>query len=102
MTEVELGLGDALGKLYVARHFKPEAKARMDTLIRNLREAYRIGIDSLEWMTPATKARAKEKLSLVSAYRRRTYRRPRPTHPTRPTRPTCPTFPLPPTPPPTD
>jgi putative endopeptidase len=63
VTEVELGLGDALGKLYVARHFKPEAKARMDTLIRNLREAYRIGIDSLEWMTPATKARAKDKLS---------------------------------------
>jgi putative endopeptidase len=63
VTEVELGLGDALGKLYVARHFKPEAKARMDTLIRNLRAAYSIGIDSLEWMTPATKARAKEKLS---------------------------------------
>ena len=63
VTEVELGLGDALGKLYVARHFKPEAKARMDSLIRNLRAAYSIGIDSLEWMTPATKARAKEKLS---------------------------------------
>ena len=63
VTEVELGLGDAAGKLYVARHFKPEAKARMDELIRNLREAYRVGIDSLEWMTPATKARAKEKLA---------------------------------------
>ena len=63
VTEVELGLGDALGKLYVARHFKPEAKARMDSLIRNLRAAYSIGIDSLEWMTPTTKARAKEKLS---------------------------------------
>jgi predicted metalloendopeptidase len=63
VTEVELGLGDAAGKLYVARHFKPEAKARMDTLIRNLREAYSIGIDSLEWMTPATKARAKDKLA---------------------------------------
>jgi predicted metalloendopeptidase len=63
VTEVELGLGDAAGKLYVARHFKPEAKARMDSLIRNLREAYSIGIDSLEWMTPATKARAKDKLA---------------------------------------
>jgi len=62
VTEVELGLGDAAGKLYVARHFKPEAKARMDALIRNLREAYSLGIDSLEWMTPATKARAKDKL----------------------------------------
>jgi predicted metalloendopeptidase len=63
VTEVELGLGDAAGKLYVARHFKPEAKARMDEMIRNLREAYRIGIDSLEWMTPATKERAKDKLA---------------------------------------
>jgi predicted metalloendopeptidase len=63
VTTVELGLGDAAGKLYVARHFKPEAKARMDELIRNLREAYRVGIDSLEWMTPATKERAKDKLA---------------------------------------
>ena len=63
VTEVELGLGEAAGKLYVARHFKPEAKARMDSLIRNLREAYSVGIDSLEWMTPATKARAKDKLA---------------------------------------
>ena len=63
VTEVELALGDAAGKLYVARHFKPEAKARMDEMIRNLREAYRIGIDSLEWMTPATKERAKDKLA---------------------------------------
>ena len=63
VTTVELGLGDAAGKLYVARHFQPEAKARMDELIRNLREAYRVGIDSLEWMTPATKERAKDKLA---------------------------------------
>ncbi|MFL5619189.1 MAG: M13 family metallopeptidase [Gemmatimonadaceae bacterium] len=63
VQEVEGGLGEAAGKLYVARNFKPEAKARIDELIRNLREAYRIGIDSLEWMTPATKARAKEKLA---------------------------------------
>ena len=63
VAEVEGALGDAAGKLYVARHFKPDAKARMDELIRNLREAYRVGIDSLEWMTPATKARAKDKLA---------------------------------------
>jgi putative endopeptidase len=63
VTEVEQGIGDAVGKLYVARHYKPEAKARMDELIRNLREAYRVGIDSLEWMTPATRARAQDKLA---------------------------------------
>jgi predicted metalloendopeptidase len=63
VAEVGAGLGEAGGKLYVARYFKPEAKARMDALVRNLREAYRIGIDSLEWMTPETKAQAKEKLA---------------------------------------
>jgi predicted metalloendopeptidase len=66
VQEVQLGLGEPAGKLYVARHFKPEAKARIDALIHNLLDAYRIGIDSLEWMTPATKARAKEKLAQFS------------------------------------
>ncbi|MEO7455686.1 MAG: M13 family metallopeptidase, partial [Gemmatimonadaceae bacterium] len=56
-------LGDATGKLYVERYFKPEAKARMDALVKNLRNAYSVGIDSLDWMSPATKAAAKEKLS---------------------------------------
>jgi predicted metalloendopeptidase len=56
-------LGDAAGKLYVAKYFKPAAKARMDSLVKNLIEAYRVGIDSLAWMSPETKAAAKEKLS---------------------------------------
>ena len=66
VQEVESDIGEAAGKLYVARHFKPEAKARIDELIRNLREAYRIGIDSLDWMTPATRERAKQKLALFT------------------------------------
>ena len=56
-------LGEAAGALYIASYFKPEAKARMDALVKNLIDAYRVGIDSLEWMSPATKARAKEKLA---------------------------------------
>ena len=60
---VEGILGEAVGKLYVERNFKPEAKARMDEMVRNLREAYRVGIDSLEWMSPATKEQAKAKLA---------------------------------------
>jgi putative endopeptidase len=60
---VEGTLGEMLGKVYVERNFKPEAKARMDEMIRNLKQAYAIGIDSLEWMSPATKAQAKEKLA---------------------------------------
>ena len=63
VDEVEGALGEAVGKLYVERNFKPEAKARMDAMIRNLRAAYEVGIDSLEWMSPATKAQAKDKLA---------------------------------------
>jgi putative endopeptidase len=63
VAEVDGGLGEAAGKLYIARNFKPEAKARIDSLIGNLREAYRIGIDSLQWMTPETRTRAKAKLA---------------------------------------
>jgi putative endopeptidase len=56
-------LNDATGKLYVERFFRPEAKARMDALVKNILNAYAVGIDSLEWMSPATKASAKEKLA---------------------------------------
>ena len=52
-----------LGKLYVDRHFKPEAKARMEQLVENLRRAFREGIDGLEWMGPETKKQAQEKLA---------------------------------------
>ena len=44
-------------RLYIERHFKQEAKARMDALIRNLLAAFKVGIDELEWMSPETKAR---------------------------------------------
>ncbi len=63
VDEVERILGEPAGKLYVAQYFKPEAKARMDAMVNNLRLAYKVGIDSLEWMSPATKTQAKEKLS---------------------------------------
>jgi putative endopeptidase len=60
---VEAMLGEAAGKLYVAKHFPPEAKARMQQLVRNLIEAYRQDIQGLDWMSPETKARALEKLA---------------------------------------
>ncbi len=56
-------LGDAVGKLYVEEHFKPEAKARMVELVENLREAYRQGILELDWMGEETKAKAIDKLN---------------------------------------
>ena len=59
---VENLLGDAVGKLYVEQHFPPDAKAQMDELVANLREAYRVSITDLPWMTPETRQRALEKL----------------------------------------
>ena len=56
------GLGDAVGQIYVARHFKPEAKAAMDELVENLRKALRQNIENLDWMGPETKAEAFKKL----------------------------------------
>jgi putative endopeptidase len=63
VTTVESALGEAAGKLYVARHFPPEAKARMLRLVRNLIEAYRQDIQDLEWMSPETRSKALEKLA---------------------------------------
>ena len=62
VSVVESLMGDAVGKLYVERHFPPDAKARMDELVANLREAYRVSINDLEWMTPQTREKALAKL----------------------------------------
>jgi putative endopeptidase len=56
------GLGEAVGKVYVQRHFTPESKAAMDELVANLRKALRINIDKLDWMGAETKAQAYRKL----------------------------------------
>ncbi|NLU83739.1 M13 family metallopeptidase [Rhodococcus sp. HNM0569] len=59
---VETLLGEAVGKLYVEEHFPPDSKVRMQQLVDNLIEAYRRNISDLEWMSPATRTRALEKL----------------------------------------
>jgi predicted metalloendopeptidase len=56
-------MGELLGQLYVEKHFDAAAKARMQELIDNLVEAYRISISELDWMSDATKQQALEKLS---------------------------------------
>lgn len=56
-------LGEIVGKVYVKRHFTPEAKDRMEQLVENLRKAYGSSVDELDWMTPATKEAAKTKLA---------------------------------------
>ncbi len=60
---VEGALGEAVGKLYVERHFPAAAKERMVTLVANLVEAYRQSISTLDWMGPATRERALAKLA---------------------------------------
>ncbi|MSR36836.1 MAG: M13 family peptidase [Gemmatimonadetes bacterium] len=66
VAEVETGIGEALGRLYVERNFPPEAKARMDAFVQNLLAAFRDGIDELAWMSPATKAQARAKLARLT------------------------------------
>ena len=58
-------LGEAVGKLYVHRHFPAEAKARAQAMVRNIIAAFGTRIDRLEWMAPATKAKAKAKLAVM-------------------------------------
>ncbi len=64
---LDQAIGEAVGKLYVERHFKPEAKARMDELVRNLEVAYRQAIDQLDWMSDATRKEAQAKLARFNA-----------------------------------
>ena len=63
VTAVNGLIGEAVGKLYVQRHFKPEAKERMVLLVENLRQAYAERIKQLEWMSPETKEEALKKLA---------------------------------------
>jgi putative endopeptidase len=55
-------MSEALGKLYAAKYFPPEAKAKADALVQNLLKAYAEDIQTLDWMTPATRAKALDKL----------------------------------------
>ncbi|WP_224402075.1 M13 family metallopeptidase [Pseudonocardia sp. ICBG1034] len=59
---VEGALGEAVAKIYVERHFPPRAKERITELVDNIVEAYRRSISTLDWMSPATRERALDKL----------------------------------------
>ena len=59
---IESALGEAVGKIYVERHFPETAKAGMDVLVANLVEAYRQSITALPWMGGQTRSRALQKL----------------------------------------
>jgi putative endopeptidase len=63
VEQVERALGEPIGRLYVAKYFTPDAKARADTLVHNILAAYQVAINELTWMSPATKAQAQQKLA---------------------------------------
>ena len=64
-STVDGAMGEALGELYVARFFPPEAKQRMVEMVNNLKDAFAMRINGASWMSDATKKRAIEKLSTI-------------------------------------
>ncbi len=66
VVAVDAGMGEAVGRVYVAKYFTPEAKATMEGLVGDLKVALAARIQRLDWMTPATKAKALEKLSMLT------------------------------------
>jgi predicted metalloendopeptidase len=63
VATVEGALGEAVGRQYVAQHFPPERKARMEELVKNLLAAYKDSIEHLDWMSPETRTQALDKLA---------------------------------------
>jgi predicted metalloendopeptidase len=55
-------MGEAFGKLYVAKYFPPEAKAKVEKLVANLLKAYEADIQTLPWMSDTTRKKALDKL----------------------------------------
>jgi putative endopeptidase len=66
LGSVNRNLGEVLGKVYVQKHFSPEAKKKINTLVDDLLEAYEARIKGLDWMSPATKKKALRKLSQMN------------------------------------
>jgi putative endopeptidase len=60
---LDAAVGEAIGQVYVARYFPAANKARMESLVAQLMAAYGQSIDHLGWMSEATRAKAREKLS---------------------------------------
>lgn len=63
VSATEGAVGEAIGQVYVDRHFPPQAKTEMDALVENLRKAMALNLDELTWMGPDTKVKAHEKLN---------------------------------------
>ncbi|MEO6800712.1 MAG: M13 family metallopeptidase [Rhodanobacter sp.] len=64
LDSVNDAMGEALGQLYVARYFPPEAKQRAEELVHNIRQALKNRIENLDWMSAETKAKAIDKWNM--------------------------------------
>ena len=62
----DAGLGEALSQVYVAQEFPPSSKQATQQMVKDIEAAMDQDIDTLDWMSPATKVRAKEKLHAVA------------------------------------
>ncbi len=65
IDSTNFALGDAVGRLYVQRYFTPDAKAKAEAMVADLVQAFGRRIDRLTWMSPQTRAKAKEKLATL-------------------------------------
>ena len=65
VDSTNFAMGDAVGRLYVQHYFPPEAKAKAEAMVANLVQAFGRRIDRLTWMTPETRAKAREKLATL-------------------------------------
>jgi predicted metalloendopeptidase len=65
IAEVNRGLGEAVGAAYVKEHFPAERKRQVEAMVKNFLAAFKEGIETLDWMTPATKQQAQIKLSKI-------------------------------------
>ena len=63
---LDSAIGEGLGKLYVARHFPSASRERMNQMVGNLLAAFAADIDTLDWMGPETRARARAKLARLT------------------------------------
>ncbi|MGV8961043.1 MAG: M13 family metallopeptidase [Stenotrophomonas sp.] len=63
VAQTNSALGEAVGKIYVERHFDARTKARADEMAKNIIAAFAKRIDALEWMSPQTKAHAQAKIA---------------------------------------
>ena len=63
VNEIADGMGETVGKIYVARYFSPQTKTHAETLVKNLLASMSQRLDGLAWMSAETKARAKAKLA---------------------------------------